>query len=226
MRTVLWAGGQEEEQEGLGELDLRRLRVWAFGALCTYREMNQVAGSKAGRCLLLTRTGHVRHPLLLLPHPCPYPPLFSSSRLETSLALRLWPETPPLSFAPRISRKSLSLSLSPLFFSLPISSSQSSRLSRVRINARSPAQTSRGNSRFRFRYYRRYLQVASSCSTPRFPRDRKAVVCPFDPLSRIRKRFKFEILVERNFPRAFGSSYDRQRVLHRRLQISGRHTLN
>lgn len=42
---------------------LRRLRAWASGALCTYREMNQVAGSKAGRCLLLTRRDHVRHPL-------------------------------------------------------------------------------------------------------------------------------------------------------------------
>lgn len=163
MRIGLWAGGQEEEQEGLGEVGLRRLRVWAFGALCTYREMNQVAGSKAGRCLLLTRTGHVRHPPTLLPP--------SSPRAETSLALRLWLETPPLSFAPRISRKSLSL---PLFLlSADFLVAKLARLSRVRINARSPAQTSRGNSRFRFRYYRRYLQP--SCSMPRFPRDWKAI---------------------------------------------------
>lgn len=107
MRIGLWAGGQKEEQESLGEVGLRRLRVWAFGALCTYREMNQVAGSKAGRCLLLTRTSHVRHPPTLLSPSFP--------RAETSLALRLWLETPPLSFAPRISRKSLSLSLSSLY---------------------------------------------------------------------------------------------------------------
>lgn len=106
--SIMGRRTRRRTRRGLGELDLRRLRVWAFGALCTYREMNQVAGSKAGRCLLLTRTGHVRHPLFLLPHP--YSP-FSPPHAETSLALRLWPETPPLSFAPRISRKSLSLSL-------------------------------------------------------------------------------------------------------------------
>lgn len=45
-----------------------------IGALCTYREMNQVSGSKPGRCLLLTRRGARsddtgRPPLL-----CPLPP--------------------------------------------------------------------------------------------------------------------------------------------------------
>lgn len=34
-----------------------RRRRCLFAALCTYREMNQVSASKAGRCLLLTRRG-------------------------------------------------------------------------------------------------------------------------------------------------------------------------
>lgn len=75
MRRYYGQADKKKNRKGLGELGLRRLRAWASGALCTYREMNQVAGSKAGRCLLLTRRDHVRHPLSL-----PSPSIHISSR--------------------------------------------------------------------------------------------------------------------------------------------------
>lgn len=118
----------------------------------------------------------------------------------------------------------ISLSLFPLSGNFLVA--KLARLSRVRINAPSPAQTSRGNSRFRFRYYRRYL--APSCSTPRFPRDWKAVVCLFDPLllpPLYQKGCKSNLIfyiVKRRFSPVLGDiAINRQRVLHRRLQISG-----
>lgn len=89
MRGHYGRDGQEEHKKGLGELGLRRLRAWAFGALCTYREMNQVAGSKAGRCLLLTRRDHVRHPLS-----------FSSSSFPPYILARKSPS--PSGFDPKL----------------------------------------------------------------------------------------------------------------------------
>lgn len=147
--------------------------------------MNQVAGSKAGRCLLLTRRDHVRHPLSLPPPFLPYilarkPPLPSGfgpklllyrSRLEYLGNL-------PFSLAHHL-----------LFVAFHVT--KLAIIAREN-NARSPART----SRWKFQIPIPILpRISASCavvpldakiSTRGFDR-RSYTVCVFDPCQRVIK---------------------------------------